>query len=96
MCNDAIAFWSDDGRSFLASAGYGVINKNSPTYVVTLAPGTGLPELPSKGVADIAEFARITHARAIAATSIGVGRTPDTYAFVKEAVQRNLYRIPLR
>jgi len=58
--------------------------------------GSGVPELPSKGLSDITQFAGLKHARTIPQTSIGFGRTPDTYAFVKETVQRNLYRVPLR
>jgi serine/threonine protein kinase len=96
VCDGCVAYWSDDGRYFLASSGYGIVNKNAPTYLVSLAPGSGFPDLPSKGVSDITEFARVTHARAIAATSIGLGRTPDTYVLVKATVERNLYRIPLR
>ena len=96
VCNDAIAFWSDDGRSFLVSGGYGTTQKNAPTYVVSLPEGSGVPELPSKGLSDITQFAKLAHARSIPETSVGVGRVPDTYAYVKETVQRNLYRIPLR
>ena len=96
VCDGCVAYWSDDGRSFLASGGYGIVNKNAPTYVVSLPSGSGVPELPSKGVSDITEFAQFTHARPIPATSVGLGRTPDTYAFVKQTMQRNLYRIPVR
>jgi hypothetical protein len=94
VCNDALAYWSDDGRSFLVRhLGF---YKGFPSYVVSLSPGTGVPNLPSKGLSDITEFAKLEHVRTIPQTAIGVGRTPDTYAFVKEIVQRNLYRIPLR
>jgi dipeptidyl aminopeptidase/acylaminoacyl peptidase len=96
VCADCVAYWSDDGRSFLVTGGYGIVNKNAPTYVVSLPVASGIPELPPKGLANLPEFARFTHAQAIPAATIGFGRTPDTYVFVKETVQRNLYRIPLR
>jgi hypothetical protein len=33
--------------------------------------------------------------RVIASTDVAPGRTADTYAFTRESVQRNLYRIPV-
>ena len=95
VCSGCVGYWSDDGRSFLASGGYGVINKGAPTYVISLSQGGEFPVLPTKGLSDIKQFAELEHARSIPETSVGVGRTPDIYAFVKETVQRNLYRIPL-
>jgi len=94
VCNQALAYWSGDGRSLLVRpAGY---YKGFPSYVVSLPPGKGVPNLPSKGLSDITEFAKLEHVRTIPQSSIGIGRTADMYAFVKETVQRNLYRIPLR
>jgi eukaryotic-like serine/threonine-protein kinase len=95
VCNDAIAYWSDDGRSFMAT-GLANTDKTAPTYLISLPMGSGIPELPPKGLSNVSQFAGLKHARTIPARAIGVGRMPDTYAFVKETVQRNLYRIPLR
>jgi Tol biopolymer transport system component len=96
VCNDATAYWSDDGRSFMATGGLGNADKNAPTYLISLPMSSGIPELPPKGLSNVSQFAGLKHARTIPARVIGVGRMPDTYAFVKETVQRNLYRIPLR
>ena len=96
VCNGCIAFWSDDGKSFLATAGFGTDNRTIPTYVIPVSADNGIPELPSQGLADISEFAKLKNVRTIPQSSIGIGRTRDTYVFVKETVQRNLYRIPLR
>jgi len=95
VCNDAIAYWSDDGRSFITH-GVSVGDKNAPTYLIGLPVSAGIPELPPKGLSDVSQFAGLKHARTIPVRVIGAGRMPDTYAFVKETVQRNLYRIPLR
>ena len=95
VCNDAIAYWSDDGRSFIGTATSGKRNTSAPTYIISLPVANGIPALPPGGLSNIAQFAGLPHARTIAAGVIGPGRTPDTYAFVKETAQRNLYRIPL-
>jgi len=94
VCDDAVAYWSGDGKSFLVSP-IGIY-KGAPTYVFSPPADGGIPELPSNGISNINEFAKLKHVRTIPQTSIGIGRTPDSYAFVKETVQRNLYRIPLR
>ena len=96
VCNDAIAYWSDDGRSFFASGGAGKRNTSAQEYMISLPIANGLPELPPNGLSDISQFANFKRARAIANGVIGPGRSSDTYAFVKETAQRNLYSIPLR
>jgi eukaryotic-like serine/threonine-protein kinase len=96
ICNDAIAYWSDDGRSFFVTGSYGKMNKNAPIYVIRLRESGGIPQFPSQGFSDISQIAGLTAARAISLGMIAPGPSPDTYAYVKETVQRNLYRIPLR
>ncbi len=95
VCNDADGYWSDDGRSFLVTRGFDLANKNQPIYLLDLPVGSGVPELPSYGLSDFSQFAKLKHAHTISEGMIGFGRVPDTYAFVRETVQRNLYRIPL-
>jgi hypothetical protein len=94
VCKDAIAYWSDDGRSFIATAGSGKKDMSAPTYIFSLPEANGIPELPTNGLSDVSQFAELKHARTIAADIIGPGRSPDTYAYVRETVQRNLYSIP--
>ncbi len=96
VCNDALAYWSDDGRSFVVTTGAGKRNKNAPSYLVTLRTANGIPDLPANGFSDVSQFAGLKNAHTIAAGIIALGRNPDTYAYIKETVQRNLYRIPLR
>jgi len=52
--------------------------------------------MPANGLSNASQFAGLKRARTLSAGIIGAGRTPDSYAFVRETVQRNLYRIPLR
>src|SRR6266699_183861 len=93
VCNDALAYWSDDGRSFVVTTGAGKRNKNAPSYLVTLRTANGIPDLPANGFSDVSQFAGLKNAHTIAAGIIALGRNPDTYAYIKETVQRNLYRI---
>jgi serine/threonine protein kinase len=96
VCNDAIAYWSDDGRSFIATGGNGKRNTSAPAFVCSLSAASGIPEIPPNGLSNVSQFAELKHVRVVSAGVIGPGRSPETYAFVKETVQRNLYRIPLR
>jgi serine/threonine protein kinase len=95
VCNDAIAYWSDDGRSFFVTTGLGKRDKNAPAYLVTLPTANGIPKLPANGLTDVTQFAGLTNTRRISVGEISLGRNLDTYAYVKETVQRNLYRVPV-
>ncbi len=94
--NDMSAYWSGDGRSLILFGGFAKVDKSLPTYVINLPPGSGIPELPANGLSNIRQLAELKNVRMIPEGMISVGRTPETYAYVKETVQRNLYRIPLR
>jgi Tol biopolymer transport system component len=95
VCRDGMVYWSDDGRSLYVFAGFGKGNKNAPSYLISLPLGRAVPELPAAGFSTVAQLVAFTKARPIAAHAVAAGRTSDTYAYVKEAVQRDLYRIPL-
>jgi len=69
---------------------------NAPTYVIPLPVSGGIPELPSHGLSDLSQIAGLNAASTISVGMIGPGPSPDTYAYVKETEQRNLYSIPLR
>ena len=66
------------------------------TYVAPVPRGQTLPKTPATGFASAAEIAALPGVRVIDATDPAPGPTPDVYAFSRETVQRNLYRIPLR
>ena len=95
VCNDGMVYWSDDGRSLYVFAGSGKGSKNGPTYLISIPPGRGVPELPRTGLSNLAQLTASKIASVIPALAIGAGRTPDAYAYVKETVERDLYRIPL-
>ena len=80
--------WSRDGRLLFMTV-------SERTYVVPVPSGQPLPKTPATGFASGAEIAAVPGARVIDATDPAPGPTPDVYAFSRESVQRNLYRIPL-
>lgn len=65
------------------------------TYVIPLSNGKLLPPIPPGGFRSENEIARLPGVRVIDAADVSPGPTPTTYAFSRQTVQRNLYRIPL-
>jgi hypothetical protein len=80
--------WSPDGRLLLLPLA-------GRTYVLPLPPGQTLPEIPAEGFQSEDEIARLPGVRLIANQDVAPGPTPEVYAFSRETVQRNLYRIPV-
>jgi hypothetical protein len=66
-------------------------------YVVPLSPGQVLPASMAlaKNFLSDEDLAKLPGVRTIPAGDIVPGPTADIYAFTRENVQRNLYRIPL-
>ncbi|SRR6266508_4268099 len=65
------------------------------TYVVPLAAGQAFPPIPSGGFRSEAEIAAIPGTTVIDAYDAAAGPTPNVYAYSRQTVQRNLYRIPI-
>jgi Tol biopolymer transport system component len=91
---DTIGYWSDDGRSFFVTGGIGKANETAMTYVVPLASADAAPDLPSGGLSDLSQLATSNHAQVVP-LRIVPGRSAESYAFVKQTTQRNLYSVPL-
>ena len=66
------------------------------TYAVPVPRGQPLPKTPPTGFATVAEIEAVPGTHIIDAADPAPGPTPDVYAFSRETVQRNLYRIPLQ
>jgi hypothetical protein len=80
--------WSRDGSLvFLTVPGQ--------TYALPVPRGQPLPKMPPNGFASAADIAAVPGARLIDAADPAPGPTSEVYAFSRESVQRNLYRIPL-
>jgi eukaryotic-like serine/threonine-protein kinase len=95
ICDSCNVAWDFDARHLYVSIG-------NATYVVSLTPGKALPDLPAAGVksgADVTSIrgVKISDAGTSPGPSPGIspGPSPSLYAFVRQSVHRNLYRIPL-
>jgi len=84
--------WSGDGKHLFL---HRVLTSREKTYVFPLTPGRPLPESFIQGLPSDEEIVKLPGVRVIASTDVVPGRTADTYAFTRESVQRNLYRIPV-
>jgi DNA-binding winged helix-turn-helix (wHTH) protein/Tol biopolymer transport system component len=81
--------WSKDGK-FLY-----VTQPQGKTAAVPLRAGETLPKLPPSGLDGLDVLAAFPGARLVEAGRISPGPDPALYAYVRAAVHRNLFRIPL-
>ena len=96
---NAICFlqWQADRRLLYLSVttGMNAALANGHTYVIPLAPSKLLPNIPPGGFHSEAEIAALPGVRVLEVADVGPGRSTGTYAFSRQTVQRNLYRVPL-
>ena len=89
--------WSQDGHQVYFSVTW--MNASAfgagRTYVIPLRSGSLLPDIPARGFRSDAEIARLPGVEVIPYSDVALGPTRGTYAFSRETVSRNLYRIPL-
>ena len=65
------------------------------TYVLPVLPGKVFPHLPTDGFHSEKEIAAFPGVRVIEAADVWPGSSPDVYAFSRQDVYRNLYKIQL-
>jgi eukaryotic-like serine/threonine-protein kinase len=65
------------------------------TYVIPLAEGQAFPPIPAGGFRSEAEIAKLVGVTVIDAYDVTAGPMPNVYAYSRQSVQRNLYRITL-
>jgi serine/threonine protein kinase len=89
--------WQPDRRFLYLSVSTGMNSASASghTYIIPLAPGKLLPNIPSGGFHSEAEIAGLSGVRVLDIADVAPGSLPETYAFSRQTVQRNLYRIPL-
>jgi eukaryotic-like serine/threonine-protein kinase len=87
--------WTGDGKHLFVLS---LTESRTKTYVLPLSPGQVLPPsvAPAKDFPSDAELAKLPGVRIIPQGNVVPGPTADVYAFTRETVQRNLYRIPVR
>jgi len=88
--------WSANGTLlFLSLSSNSYSGTVGRTYVIPLPAGRIWPEIPAGGFQTETDFVKLPGARVIDAPDVAPGPTPGYYAFSRETIQRNLYRIPL-
>jgi hypothetical protein len=85
--------WTGDGKNVFVQERVGSSVKKA--YILPLAPGHPVPESIVRGLPSEEEFLKLPGVRVIAVGDVVPGRTADIYAFTRESVHRNLYRVPL-
>ena len=88
--------WSMDGKSLFLSVVGGSHGHSFGwgTFIVPLAAGQMLPKLPPRGVASKADAEALPGARPTDLPALP-GLTGKVYAYARQSVHRNLFRIPL-
>ncbi len=82
------AKWSADGKYVYTTVGPPT-RSNGRTYILPVASGTGLPDLPP------IDIEGPSGQRSIPRMETAPGPNPETYAFATSTFQGNLFRIPL-
>ncbi len=92
------AQWQPDGRFFYLSVYTGMQSAGAygKTYVLPLPHGKMLPYIPAGGFPSEAAIAALPGVRVIDSADIAPGASLDVYAFSRQTIHRNLYRVPLR
>ncbi len=92
------AQWQPDGRFFYLSILRGMQSGGAygKTYVLPVPSGKVLPDIPAGGFPSEAAIAALPGVRVIDSADVAPGSAPDIYAFSRQTIHRNLYRVPLR
>jgi len=89
--------WQADGKLFYLSVN-AAMNTGlavGHAYALPVSPGKLFLNIPREGFRSETEVAAQPGVRVIDAADVAPGPTPDVYAFSRQTVYRNLYRIPL-
>jgi hypothetical protein len=89
ICNTRCdAKWSPDGKYLYLTVGHPK-RSNGRTYILPIARGMGVPDLPPF------DEAGPSGVRSIPRMAVAPGPDPETYAYTKSEFKGNLFRIPL-
>jgi Tol biopolymer transport system component len=89
----AIVNWSPDERFFYFRLTLPGMRSNSGSFVIPLAPGHALPDLPPGGFASVDQLKTIPGVRELPEQDVFPGPDPSTYAVMRSSTQRNIYRV---
>jgi Tol biopolymer transport system component len=92
---DPTVRWSPDGRLLVISVPTTALGSVGRTYLVPLPRGRWFPQMPAGGFQSEADIAKLPGVRRVDAFDVAASSRPGAYAFARESVQRNLFRVPL-
>ena len=93
---ESVLKWSQDGRILSVVPAAQHRGQSAKTYSFPLTGGAMFPAIPPGGFRSAAEMAQVPGVTTLDVYDYTPGPSEGVYAFARESVQRNLYRIPLR
>jgi DNA-binding winged helix-turn-helix (wHTH) protein/Tol biopolymer transport system component len=96
ICWGCPAVWAPDGRFLYLFTQPPSRTDPGTTWVIPTAAREMLPKLPPQGIRSLADVKLIPGVHSMNAYAFFPGPEPSTYAYVKNTMHRNLFRIPLR
>ena len=95
--SDGRVAWSRNQKFVSLSVGPSVVSMGmqSNTYILPLSRGQMLPTVPPRGFQSEAELAGVPGMLEVNSPDVVPGPNLQQYAFTRETLQRNLYRIPV-
>jgi DNA-binding winged helix-turn-helix (wHTH) protein/Tol biopolymer transport system component len=95
ICSDCSLFWAPNGKFIYLFVQQPSRTDAGKTWVLPLKAGELLPK-PLSGIQDLNNPTLFPGAHVIDAYAIFPSQDPSVYAYVKNTMHRNLFRIPLR
>jgi hypothetical protein len=96
ICLGCFVNWSSDGKYFYLSMERPSRTSPGKTLVIPIPAGKTFPDLPPTGIAAVEDAVScFPGSRVIDGWNVSPGPDPTVFAYVKTAVHRNLFRIPL-
>jgi hypothetical protein len=86
--------WAPDGKYLYVSLEVARLYSRK-IAAIRLPAGKSLPDLPSSGIQSFAELADLARGRIIERGGFAPGPDPEMFAYVRMAMHRNLFRVPL-
>jgi Tol biopolymer transport system component len=95
ICASCYLKWTRDQKHLFFSFNHNNQIEEGTTFVIALTPGKALPDFPPGGLQSDADVRKLANVRVISRIGLFPGLTSSVYAFQRNVVQRNLYRIAI-
>jgi eukaryotic-like serine/threonine-protein kinase len=93
LCRTICAMSWDIHGDFMLFSSYGLADLG--TYVLPVRSGFGLPALPAKPITELQDLKNVEGVRFLSEV-VDSAVSPTLFAFTRDNIRRNLYRIPLQ